>query len=156
MSAAYGSYMASSSNLRYQILAGLVEERGIEVMFKSNPAACAVLSFIVRCVAERSVTHAAALLSCLAAPAKKHGLRRRRHALESRRRLHASENLEEKDFCQHSLLLPVTVTALGQRLKPPLPALPSFPCRTGNTFLGSLLWVDYIRLLGLQKAGGGH
>ncbi|KAL4434804.1 hypothetical protein ABPG77_005331 [Micractinium sp. CCAP 211/92] len=75
MSAAYGSYMASSSNLRYQILAGLIEERGIEVMFKSNPAACAVLSFIVR---------------------------------------------------------------------------------TGNTFLGSLLWVDYIRLLGLQKAGGGH
>lgn len=50
MSAAYGSYMASSSNLRYQILAGLIEERGIEVMFKSNPAACAVLSFIVRCV----------------------------------------------------------------------------------------------------------
>ena len=31
-----------------QILAGLVEERGIEVFFKSNPAACAVLSFIVR------------------------------------------------------------------------------------------------------------
>lgn len=76
MSAAYGSYMASSSNLRYQILAGLVEERGIEAVFKSNPAACAVLSFIVR---------------------------------------------------------------------------------TGNTFLGSLLWVDYIRLLGFQKAaGGGH
>ena len=31
-----------------QILAGLVEERGIEVLFKTNPAACAVLSFIVR------------------------------------------------------------------------------------------------------------
>lgn len=76
MSAAYGSYMASSSNLRYQILAGLVEERGIEAFFKNSPAVCAVLSFIVR---------------------------------------------------------------------------------TGNTFLGSLLWVDYIRLLGLQKAsGGGH
>lgn len=75
MSAAYGSYMASSSNLRYQILAGLIEERGIEAVFKSNPAACAILSFIVR---------------------------------------------------------------------------------TGNTFLGSLLWVDYIRLLGLQKTGGGH
>lgn len=34
MSAAYGSYMASSSNLRYQILAGLVEERGIEAVFR--------------------------------------------------------------------------------------------------------------------------
>jgi hypothetical protein len=26
----------------------LVEERGIEVFFRSNPAACAALSFIVR------------------------------------------------------------------------------------------------------------
>ena len=72
MSAAYGSYMASSSNLRYQVLAGIVEERGIEVFFKSNPAVCAALSFLVR---------------------------------------------------------------------------------TGNTFLGSLLWVDYLSLLGLQKIG---
>ena len=48
MSAAYGSYMATSSNLRYQIVAGLIEERGIEAMFHSNPAACAILSFIVR------------------------------------------------------------------------------------------------------------
>jgi hypothetical protein len=72
MSAAYGSYMASSSNLRYQILAGLVEERGIEVAFKSNPAVCAALSLVVR---------------------------------------------------------------------------------TANTFLGSLLWVDYLHLLGLQKIG---
>ena len=75
MSAAYGSYMASSSNLRYQILAGIVEERGIEMWFKSNPAVCAALSFVVR---------------------------------------------------------------------------------TGNTFLGSLLWVDYLQLLGLQKIGAGH
>ena len=28
--------------------------------------------------------------------------------------------------------------------------------RTGNTYLGSLMWVDYIRLLGLQKAPGQH
>lgn len=27
--------------------------------------------------------------------------------------------------------------------------------RTANTFLGSLLWVDFVRLLGMQKAGGG-
>jgi hypothetical protein len=72
MSAAYGLYMASSSNLRYQVLAGIIEERGIEVMFKSNPAVCGVLSFAVR---------------------------------------------------------------------------------TGNTFLGSLLWVDFLNLLGLQKIG---
>jgi len=75
MSAAYGSYMASSSNLRYQILAGIVEERGIEVLFKSQPAVCAALSFVVR---------------------------------------------------------------------------------TANTFLGSLLWVDFLNILGLQKIGGGH
>lgn len=73
MSAAYGLYMASSSNLRYQILAGILEERGIEVIFKSNPAICAALSFAVR---------------------------------------------------------------------------------TGNTFLGSLLWVDFLNIIGLQKIGG--
>jgi len=72
MSAAYGAYMASSSNLRYQVLAGIIEERGIEVAFKSNPALCAALSFVFR---------------------------------------------------------------------------------TGNTFLGSLLWVDFLSLLGLQKIG---
>jgi hypothetical protein len=76
MSSAYGLYMATSSNLRYQFLAGVVEERGIERIFKGNSAACGALSFVVR---------------------------------------------------------------------------------TGNTFLGSLLWVDFIRLLGMQKAGGaGH
>ena len=31
VSAAYAAYMASSSNLRYQVLAGVIEERGIEV-----------------------------------------------------------------------------------------------------------------------------
>jgi hypothetical protein len=75
MSAAYGTYMASSSNLRYQVLAGIVEERGIEAVFKTNPAICAALSFAVR---------------------------------------------------------------------------------TGNTFLGSLWWVDFLNLTGLQKIGGGH
>ena len=28
----------------------------------------------------------------------------------------------------------------------------SFAIRTSNTFLGSLLWIDYIRLIGLQPA----
>lgn len=70
-SAAYGLYMATSSNIRYQVLAGVIEERGIETLFKGNYQLCAALSFIVR---------------------------------------------------------------------------------TGNTFLGSLLWVDFIRLLGMQKS----
>jgi len=69
MSAAYSSYMAVSSNLRYQVIAGVIEERGIEAVFASNPALCNALSFIVR---------------------------------------------------------------------------------TSNTFLGSLMWVDYLRLIGLQ------
>ncbi|KAF6255296.1 hypothetical protein COO60DRAFT_1471217 [Scenedesmus sp. NREL 46B-D3] len=70
-SLAYGAYMATSSNIRYQVLAGVVEERGIETLFKGNYKLCAALSFVVR---------------------------------------------------------------------------------TGNTFLGSLLWVDFIRLLGMQQA----
>lgn len=70
MSAAYGLYMSTSSNIRYQVVAGVIEERGIETIFKGNYQLCAVLSFIVR---------------------------------------------------------------------------------TANTFVGSLLWVDFIRLLGMQK-----
>ena len=73
MSAAYAAYMAVSSNLRYQVLAGVVEERGIEALLKGQPALCSALSFAVR---------------------------------------------------------------------------------TGNTFLGSLMWVDFLRILGLQKAPG--
>ncbi|KAK9816542.1 hypothetical protein WJX72_001744 [[Myrmecia] bisecta] len=69
-SLAYGSYMATSSNLRYQIIAGVLEERGIERLFAGSPAMCSALSFAVR---------------------------------------------------------------------------------TGNTFLGSLMWVDFLRLTGLQK-----
>ncbi|KXZ56878.1 hypothetical protein GPECTOR_1g792 [Gonium pectorale] len=70
-SAAYGVYMSISSNLRYQIIAGIIEERGIEVMFKGNHQLCHLLSFAAR---------------------------------------------------------------------------------TGNTFVGSLLWVDFVRLMGMQKA----
>ncbi len=56
---------------RYQIIAGVIEERGIERLFKGNARLCGILSFIVR---------------------------------------------------------------------------------TSNTFVGSLLWIDFIRLLGMQKA----
>ncbi|KAL4304603.1 hypothetical protein GQ457_10G006840 [Hibiscus cannabinus] len=70
-SVAYGVYMAVSSNLRYQVLAGVIEQRILEPL------------------------------------------------------LH-----------QHKLMLSATC----------------FAVRTGNTFLGSLLWVDYARLVGIQKA----
>ncbi|GAX75459.1 hypothetical protein CEUSTIGMA_g2902.t1 [Chlamydomonas eustigma] len=70
-SAAYGVYMSISSNLRYQIVAGIIEERGIETIFKGQSQLCHLLSFIIR---------------------------------------------------------------------------------TGNTFVGSLLWVDFVRLCGMQKA----
>lgn len=70
-SVAYGVYMSVSSNLRYQILAGVIEQRILEPVFH-----------------------------------------------------------------QHKLLLGALC----------------FAVRTGNTFLGSLLWVDYARLIGLQKS----
>ena len=73
-SAAYGLYMSVSSNLRYQLLAGVLEQRMIEPLLHGNPLASTAASFVVR---------------------------------------------------------------------------------TGNTFLGSLLWVDFLRLLGLQKVKGG-
>ncbi|CAK9314209.1 unnamed protein product [Citrullus colocynthis] len=68
-SVGYGVYMAVSSNLRYQVLAGVIEQRILEPM------------------------------------------------------LH-----------QHKLMLSAIC----------------FAVRTGNTFLGSLLWVDYARLIGVQ------
>ncbi|CAI9778262.1 unnamed protein product [Fraxinus pennsylvanica] len=70
-SVAYGVYMAVSSNLRYQVLAGVIEQRILEPL------------------------------------------------------LH-----------QHKLFLSAIC----------------FAVRTGNTFLGSLLWVDYARWIGIQKA----
>lgn len=70
MAGAYGVYMAVSSNLRYQVLAGIVEERGFEKFLSGSPQVCKALTFIAR---------------------------------------------------------------------------------TGNTYLGSLLWVDFLRLTGLQK-----
>ncbi|KAJ7964075.1 protein RETICULATA-RELATED 4, chloroplastic-like [Quillaja saponaria] len=70
-SVAYGVYMAVSSNLRYQVLAGIIEQRILEPL------------------------------------------------------LH-----------QHKLILSAIC----------------FAVRTGNTYLGSLLWVDYARLIGIQKA----
>ncbi|CAO2832967.1 unnamed protein product [Amaranthus hypochondriacus] len=70
-SVGYGVYMAVSSNLRYQILAGVIEQRILEPMFHNQKLILSALCFAVR---------------------------------------------------------------------------------TGNTFLGSLLWVDYARWIGIQKA----
>ncbi|XP_008777886.2 protein RETICULATA-RELATED 4, chloroplastic-like [Phoenix dactylifera] len=69
-SVAYGVYMAVSSNLRYQILAGVIEQRILEPLLHS-----------------------------------------------------------------HKLILSASC----------------FAVRTGNTFLGSLMWVDYARWIGIQK-----
>lgn len=69
-SLAYGLYMSVSSNLRYQFVAGVAEQRIIEPLLHGHPLASTLASFILR---------------------------------------------------------------------------------TGNTFAGSLLWVDFIRLCGLQK-----
>ncbi|KAL2642151.1 hypothetical protein R1flu_009738 [Riccia fluitans] len=70
-SLAYGVYMAISSNLRYQVLAGVVEQRVLEPLLHNQKVALGVSSFAVR---------------------------------------------------------------------------------TANTFLGSLLWVDYARWVGVQKS----
>ncbi|KAM7502508.1 hypothetical protein LguiB_001412 [Lonicera macranthoides] len=67
----YGVYMAISSNLRYQVLAGVIEQRLLEPMLHNHKLVLSAICFAVR---------------------------------------------------------------------------------TGNTFLGSLLWVDYARFVGLQKA----
>ncbi|XP_027355192.1 protein RETICULATA-RELATED 4, chloroplastic-like [Abrus precatorius] len=69
-SVAYGVYMAVSSNLRYQVLAGIIEQRILEPLLHDHRLMLSVLCFAVR---------------------------------------------------------------------------------TGNTFLGSLLWVDYARWVGVQK-----
>ncbi|CAA6668977.1 unnamed protein product [Spirodela intermedia] len=69
-SAAYGLYMSVSSNLRYQLLAGVVEQRILEPLFHKQKLVLSALCFAVR---------------------------------------------------------------------------------TGNTFLGSLLWVDYARWIGVQQ-----
>lgn len=69
-SIAYGVYMAVSSNLRYQVLAGVIEQRILEPLLHNQKLLLSALCFAVR---------------------------------------------------------------------------------TGNTFVGSLLWVDYARLIGIQK-----
>ncbi|KAF7824598.1 protein RETICULATA-RELATED 4, chloroplastic-like [Senna tora] len=70
-SAAYGVYMAVSSNLRYQILAGIIEQRILEPLLHQQKLMLSAICFVVR---------------------------------------------------------------------------------TGNTFLGSLLWVDYARWVGVQRS----
>ncbi|CAI6001895.1 unnamed protein product [Closterium sp. NIES-64] len=47
-SLAYGSYAAISANLRYQILAGVIEQQWLEPRFHGNKTLLSVLSFIFR------------------------------------------------------------------------------------------------------------
>ncbi|XP_057807781.1 protein RETICULATA-RELATED 4, chloroplastic-like [Salvia miltiorrhiza] len=70
-SAAYGVYMSVSSNLRYQVLAGVIEQRILEPLLHEHKLVLSAVCFVVR---------------------------------------------------------------------------------TGNTFLGSLMWVDYARWIGIQRA----
>ncbi|KAJ6750848.1 hypothetical protein OIU85_001391 [Salix viminalis] len=47
-SVAYGVYMAVSSNLRYQILAGVIEQRILEPMLHQHKVALSAICFVVR------------------------------------------------------------------------------------------------------------
>ncbi len=123
MSAAYGSYMASSSNLRYQVRPPV-----------SQPSSCIVLSC---CSGRRAGWSAWQPLPCFPCP--------------------PATSLCWKSASPLALLptLPPAQILAGLieergieavfKSNPAACAILSFIVRTGNTFLGSLLWVDYIR-----------
>ena len=46
----HGVYMATSGNIRYQILAGIIEERGINRLFAHNARAVSVICFMIRTI----------------------------------------------------------------------------------------------------------
>ena len=50
ISIAHGVYMATSGNLRYQVIGGLIEERGLNKAFAQQQTISAVLSFVIRTV----------------------------------------------------------------------------------------------------------
>ena len=50
ISVAHGIYMATSGNIRYQVLAGIIEERGINRMFACHVTLLRSVSFIIRTV----------------------------------------------------------------------------------------------------------
>lgn len=47
VSSAYATYMATSSNLRYQVLAGVLEERGVEVWSRMHILSVTVPRYVV-------------------------------------------------------------------------------------------------------------
>ena len=103
-------------------MAGLIEERGIETVFRNNPSLCHILSFLVRTgntFLGRWVRSA------------------------GRRTYYAASHCVELSACG-----PRVGSHCGDALLTP----PPFPFR--GTLACSLLWVDYLRLLGLQKASG--
>ena len=50
ISVAHGVYMASSGNIRYQVLAGIVEERGVNILFAHNARLLRIVSSIIRTI----------------------------------------------------------------------------------------------------------
>lgn len=50
ISVAHGVYMATSGNIRYQVLAGIVEERGVNIMFAHNVRLLRITSSIIRTI----------------------------------------------------------------------------------------------------------
>ncbi|DBA88313.1 TPA: hypothetical protein ACH3X1_016480 [Trebouxia sp. C0004] len=50
ISMAHGIYMATSGNIRYQVLAGIVEERGVNRMFAHNVRLLRVISSLIRTI----------------------------------------------------------------------------------------------------------
>lgn len=50
ISVAHGVYMATSGNIRYQVLAGIVEERGVNILFAHNVRLIRIVSSIIRTI----------------------------------------------------------------------------------------------------------
>lgn len=124
-SAAYGLYMSVSSNLRYQVIAGAGRRT------RARDAGVAVWRVLFVCCAPRS-----ALVGCVPVIVLRVAVRTRVHARPR------AGVVEERG---------IEMLFAG---KPQLCHALSLVVRTANTFLGSLLWVDFVRLLGMQTAKG--
>jgi Protein RETICULATA-related len=123
MSAGYATYMATSSNMRYQVVAGVLEERGIEVRTLCDGYAS--LQGIYASV--NTITSECIVFECHVAFC----------VVNSMQMQHVRETT-----CMQVLFKGKTNVCHAL----------SLILRTANTFLGSLMWVDFVRLTGLQPA----
>ena len=106
-----------------QILAGVVEERGIERMLHGNAVACGIASFIVR-------TGNTYLGACMAVAQR-------------------SPRCTASMCCTAHVCVAISSVYLQLGRSHPLrPFLRHWQLPCGA---GSLLWVDFLRLVGLQK-----